>query len=419
MAELKQFMATVMQAIPDLAERMATARSTESSDDLPSALSWASIRATGCRVDSSITFEQTLAETRVYKRAARHISNGSFKSIRTAESRWSQLTGLSMAQVSNLSVVCLPVRILELNNGYMYHHDHRRTIDSAPSGSVIMVKHQRRSRKGDSRRPRLPSANDRASLLHAAARTGDNVAVWALLKTLGARIQSRDEEGYTALHCAVFFGQGPTVQLLLDYGTNIDAMDKRGGTALHIAANDGRTDIVQQLLDRGASLEAKMNSGHRALHVAAIGGHTAVARLLLDRRADVEAKDNKGWTPFHQAVWSGHTVMVQLLLSHGAGTEAKNFDGWTALHIGVYYGKTDVVHLLLDHGTNIEARTKRGHTALHITAENGETNMVQLLLDRGADIEAETNSGHRALHMAAFGGQTVVAQLLLDRGCRR
>lgn len=213
----------------------------------------------------SIEFERSLVQSRVYRNASRNSSNGSFMSNQTSDSRWSHLTGLSMTQISTISVVCLPVYSSELSNGHMYQQD--RVI---PGGNVtgggLAVAQLQRLRMGGVRptttiRHGLTPVSERGDLLHVAAGKGDNVGVDMLVKTLGIDIESRDTKGYTALHRAVLEGKSANVQLLLDCGANIEAEDEKDSTSLHQAAKGGRTEIVQLLLDRGANIEATQRDG--------------------------------------------------------------------------------------------------------------------------------------------------------------
>ncbi|KAF8251919.1 hypothetical protein K440DRAFT_658538 [Wilcoxina mikolae CBS 423.85] len=62
-------------------------------------------------------FEEVLTQTRVYLRAARCMETSSFLSLHTSETRWSQLSGLSLAQISDISVILLPIHLSELPRG--------------------------------------------------------------------------------------------------------------------------------------------------------------------------------------------------------------------------------------------------------------------------------------------------------------
>ncbi|KAF8253427.1 hypothetical protein K440DRAFT_251340 [Wilcoxina mikolae CBS 423.85] len=62
------------------------------------------------------SFEDTLYKTRVYTRTVLNSTTNSFKSAQTIGSKWTQLTGLSLAQISNISVIHLPICASDIPN---------------------------------------------------------------------------------------------------------------------------------------------------------------------------------------------------------------------------------------------------------------------------------------------------------------
>ncbi|KAI5850901.1 hypothetical protein BZA05DRAFT_453445, partial [Tricharina praecox] len=201
MAELKQLMATVLQTNPDLSERMSAATSFVGVVAASSVRSRASVFSSA----SVRSFRRILGETRLYRNAARNSSSNSFKTIGTAESNWSQLTGVSLDQISNISVIFLPIYPLELNNGDMY--EQRKSRDNLAqllsiTGEGLQRLQQSSSKMTTTVRHRLTPEMKRAAMLHNAAREGDNITVKMLVKKLGIDKESRNQRGYTALHCA-------------------------------------------------------------------------------------------------------------------------------------------------------------------------------------------------------------------------
>ncbi|KAF8244235.1 hypothetical protein K440DRAFT_636383 [Wilcoxina mikolae CBS 423.85] len=69
-----------------------------------------------------LEFEKTLYKTRVYSRAARRLATNSFASLHTFGSHWSQLTGLSLAEISDISVLFLPICASGLSQGLKFDH---------------------------------------------------------------------------------------------------------------------------------------------------------------------------------------------------------------------------------------------------------------------------------------------------------
>lgn len=75
------------------------------------------IKETGIR---KFTFEQDLRQSRVYKRIRRRNSLQSLSSSTAPSFGWSCLSEMSLANVSNISVISLPIAVNELTNGEHY-----------------------------------------------------------------------------------------------------------------------------------------------------------------------------------------------------------------------------------------------------------------------------------------------------------
>jgi ankyrin repeat protein len=74
-----------------------------------------------------------------------------------------------------------------------------------------------------------------------------------LLKQLlaeGAAVDEVDEEGRTALHFAVGYGEIPCAKLLIEAGAKLDLVDNNKNTALHYAAGYGQAESVKLLVER-------------------------------------------------------------------------------------------------------------------------------------------------------------------------
>jgi ankyrin repeat protein len=204
--------------------------------------------------------------------------------------------------------------------------------------------------------------------------------------------------GTTVLHAAAESGDDMLLEFLLveipkmfdaDIKLAINTKDNNGVTALHLASGNGHSSVVQRLLKAGASLEIRQTkidplsgkSRGTPLHLAAISGHEDVVRLLLEAGADIEARNAWFRTPLQMATRFGHNGAAKELLKHGADIEARGETGETALHIAVERNLYKMVELLLDAGADMKARGLRG-TPMDLAMALCRTRIAKLLRHR-------------------------------------
>jgi ankyrin repeat protein len=128
-------------------------------------------------------------------------------------------------------------------------------------------------------------------------------------------IDSRSNDGFTALHFACFFGQPEAARLLIESGAAVDA----------VAANP--TKVMP-------------------LHSAASARNLEAARLLLEHGAPVNARQQAGWVPLHAAAQNGDRPMVELLLKHRADPKLVNDEGRTSAMVAREKGHAEIAALL-------------------------------------------------------------------------
>jgi len=116
--------------------------------------------------------------------------------------------------------------------------------------------------------------------LHSAASDGNADQLRELLKEEGVQVDAEDEEGRTALHFAVGYGEIECSKLLIDAGANVNLKDANQNTPLHYAAGYGQAESVKLLLDSGADKEAKNADDKTAYEVAELNEQADVMALL-------------------------------------------------------------------------------------------------------------------------------------------
>lgn len=249
--------------------------------------------------------------------------------------------------------------------------------------------------------------------LIAAAQVGDKVKVKRFLQA-GIDVDTRGENGWTALMRAAGSGHTEIVQILLEAGAGVNVRDGNGWTALMKAAGRGHNETVRILLEAGADVNRSDKSGLTALMVAVKGDHIEVVRILLKAGADVNSR-GYSMTALMIAAEDGSTEVVQILLQAGADLNLTGYYG-TALMSAVGRGHTEVMQILLEAGADVNVGNKSGNTTLMYAMWQDNTEVVQILLQAGADVNVIGDFGGTALMGAAERGYVEVVKILLEAG---
>ena len=113
---------------------------------------------------------------------------------------------------------------------------------------------------------------------------------------------------------AAFNGHRHVVGYLLTLGAKVDSKDSNGRTALMYASSGPYAETVEVLLDAGAEVNTQGSlEGFTALMTAAAEGQIEVVRLLLERGADPSLEDVDGDSALSFSREKGHTEIVELL----------------------------------------------------------------------------------------------------------
>lgn len=197
--------------------------------------------------------------------------------------------------------------------------------------------------------PNSASPDGKSALAWAAGLS--HVKIAQLLVDRGANM-SRTLKGpmMMPLDEAAAAGSHLIVQLLLDMGANPNSRDRDGWSAIHWAAEEGHLEVVRFLLEAGANVNAVSSYGTSALHCAANGGYAATAKPLLSRRADALRANCHGWTALHHAAYMGHSQVAQCLLEDERvrmNASQPDNHGWSVLHLAVYNRDLATIKVLL------------------------------------------------------------------------
>lgn len=267
----------------------------------------------------------------------------------------------------------------------------------------------------------LPLAGSANPDLARSAEKGMLDDVRQMLKA-GVDVNSRLNDGSTALHWAVLRDQEQAIATLLEAGADPVVINRNGISPLFLAVQNGNARIVSMLLDAGADPNTLSESGETILMTAAHTGTPEVVDMLLASGALVDARDpDFQQTALMIAVREGHSEVIDILLSHGAKVDARTRVGQEPVYLppckgtgcgseGVGINRSGVPH----RGERFDR--KGGMTPLLYAARDGSTEAARRLLENGADLEIREANGITPLLMALLNNQLDVAYMLIDHG---
>ncbi|XP_074833381.1 protein phosphatase 1 regulatory subunit 12B isoform X1 [Carettochelys insculpta] len=225
----------------------------------------------------------------------------------------------------------------------------------------------------------------------------------------------RFEEGAVFL-AACSSGDAEEVKRLLGRGARINTANVDGLTALHQACIDENLDMVKFLVENGASVNQQDNEGWTPLHAVASCGYLNIAEYLLSHGANVAAVNSEGEVPSDLAE---EAAMKDLLLEQ---VKKQGVDLDLARKEEEQQMLQDARQWLNSGKLEDVKQPRSGATALHVAAAKGYSEVMRLLIQAGFNLNVQDNDGWTPLHAAAHWGVkeacTILAEALCDMDIR-
>nr|XP_034977834.1 2-5A-dependent ribonuclease [Zootoca vivipara]XP_034977835.1 2-5A-dependent ribonuclease [Zootoca vivipara]XP_034977836.1 2-5A-dependent ribonuclease [Zootoca vivipara] len=238
------------------------------------------------------------------------------------------------------------------------------------------------------------------------------------------------------LNNAVRRGSIETVRQLLEEGNDINSKVNDGWTALHSAVQMDKEAIVHLLLDRGADPLARKDNKATPFILAGITGNVELLKLFLQKGSAINECDLNGFTAFTEAAWYGQEEALRFLYGCGADVNlprnvadedkrALNKGGETALMDAARYGHFSVVKVLVEElgaDVNICDNWERNALvhALSVTKKDqtqaqGKEAAALFLLKHGADVNKRDEVGKTTLMLAAERQSLDLVKAILEK----
>ncbi|XP_077868723.1 uncharacterized protein LOC144359431 [Saccoglossus kowalevskii] len=241
--------------------------------------------------------------------------------------------------------------------------------------------------------------NLRQTPLHLAVITNQ----WQMTRLLilgGADGNLTDRNGQTAVHLSCQRSNMECLHSILTCSTHVIELDSKnyeGYAALHLAVQSGNQDMITFLLSKGAAIECQDGkSGRTPLFHAVENSQEHIIELLLKHNGDVNAQSYSGNTPLHVASGRGLLSIVRLLLRNGADMSMRNYHCDTAANVAKDTSVSKMMHQICNPiSTVTEKNTIPNPYASRTVIQKAEANITAVKQNRKKNCAAREKDGLR------------------------
>ena len=186
-----------------------------------------------------------------------------------------------------------------------------------------------------------------------------NYDLCSLLIAHGANINYLPPYDPPAVSAAVIRNADTVLELLLKKGANPDLKDNNGYTPLAYAIYFGNYRGADLLLYYGADPDKSFNNWF-PLQLASYYDDTLLVNMLLYYGANVDKRDSLGFTSLHVSAQQNAVLTTGILVDSGANLNVVNADHATPVALAVYNRSNGVVKELLDNGADLNVPVNDG-----------------------------------------------------------
>ncbi|XP_048247999.1 uncharacterized protein LOC124126617 isoform X2 [Haliotis rufescens] len=238
-----------------------------------------------------------------------------------------------------------------------------------------------------------------------------NMDVFQLfLYTVNVNLKLRDDNNNNLLHLACHGGNVSIVQQLLPK-FDINSRGNNGRTAVMFAVASGVESVFKLLVSQGADIRLRDDNNNSVFHLACIGGNISIVNHLLTS-TDINCLGNHGRTPIMITAMVAEPALFQVLLTEKANITLTDDHKNTVLHHACQGGNYSIVNYLIQK-FNIDASGKHGWTPVMFAAYAGRKYVFDLLVKKNAVLTLTDDYNDNVLHLACQGGSTAIVECLV------
>jgi len=239
-----------------------------------------------------------------------------------------------------------------------------------------------------------------------------------LVENKNANIMIKDNNGDTALQCAIKSGRFGICKYLVHHNGNVNDYDNDGNSLLICATKAGYFSLVKFLIQNHADVNHQNNEGNTALHTAINQMlYMNSIRHLIINKADVNIKNNRGETPLALAINNKFIKAINILLEHKADVNVIDNLNNSILTLAIGNDLSFmIVEAILASGANINVKDANNNTPLRMAIKNGNINTLVRLINYGADINEMNEQGESVLDYAFSEEHIDIAKYLIRKG---
>jgi ankyrin repeat protein len=231
------------------------------------------------------------------------------------------------------------------------------------------------------------------TLLHIAASSGRAPVFNFIIgkcKTPKKYANLKDNKGFTPVINATIGESTEIITALLELGADVNSRNNDGASAIHFAAADGSVERMSLLFGAGAKLHEMSQSGS-PLHWAAGKARSDAIKFLIEKIQATEADkalelinqaNKEGLPAVLLAAVASCDLGVSYLVEAGASTGAIVSGNLTVLHICAEHGLSSAVQSIVRTETGQRCcaiATTEGNTPLQLAAMAGHRETVRVL----------------------------------------